>query len=267
VRVQETRTAPEPLLELRGVAFRYGERPVLAGVDLSLGPGERVALIGPNGAGKSTLLHLLVGLQVPSSGEVQAFGRARRVEADFHEVRARAGLLFQDSDDQLFCPTVLEDVAFGPLNLGRTTEEARTDALRTLAALGLSGFEERVTHRLSAGEKRLVALATVLAMNPRVLLLDEPTNGLDEATETRLTELLAGMPQAMLIVSHDRRFLERLATRAVVLAEGRLAQAQIHRHPHSHSHSHLHIHVPGEAVEHGAGAPLHGDHHAAEPET
>jgi cobalt/nickel transport system ATP-binding protein len=189
------------------------------------------------------------------------------VEADFHEVRARAGLLFQDSDDQLFCPTVLEDVAFGPLNLGRTTEEARTDALRTLAALGLSGFEERVTHRLSAGEKRLVALATVLAMNPRVLLLDEPTNGLDEATETRLTELLAGMPQAMLIVSHDRRFLERLATRAVVLAEGRLAQAQIHRHPHSHSHSHLHIHVPGEAVEHGAGAPLHGDHHAAEPET
>jgi cobalt/nickel transport system ATP-binding protein len=236
-------------------------------VDLSLGPGERVALIGPNGAGKSTLLHLLVGLQVPSAGEVQAFGRARRVEADFHEVRARAGLLFQDSDDQLFCPTVLEDVAFGPLNLGRTTEEARTDALRTLAALGLSGFEERVTHRLSAGEKRLVALATVLAMNPRVLLLDEPTNGLDEATETRLTELLAGMPQAMLIVSHDRRFLERLATRAVVLAEGRLAQAQIHRHPHSHSHSHLHIHVPGEAVEHGAGAPLHGDHHAAEPET
>lgn len=253
-----------PLLELRRVDFRYGDRSVLAGVELALNGGERVALIGPNGAGKSTLLHLLVGLQVPSAGEVWAFGRSRRVEDDFHEVRARVGLLFQDSDDQLFCPTVLEDVAFGPLNLGRTTEEARTDALQSLAALGLRGFEERVTHRLSAGEKRLVALATVLAMNPRVLLLDEPTNGLDEATETRLTELLADMPQAMLIVSHDRRFLERLVTRAVVLKDGQLAEAQIHRHPHSHSHSHLHIHVPGEAVEHGAGTPPHGDHHAAE---
>lgn len=257
--------ARQPLLELRGVEFRYGERTVLAGAALTLAPGERLALIGPNGAGKSTLLQLLVGLVTPVSGEVWAFGRPRLVEADFHEVRARVGLLFQDSDDQLFCPTVLEDVAFGPLNLGRTTEEARIQALRTLAALGLSGFEGRVTHRLSAGEKRLVALATVLAMDPRVLLLDEPTNGLDETTQTRITELLTGMPQAMVIVSHDRRFLERLATRALILRDGRLSLAQIHLHPHSHSHSHLHIHVPGETMGHGDGAPPHRDHHAAEP--
>lgn len=257
----------EPLLELRGVRFSYGDRPVLAGVDLRLGVGERVALIGPNGSGKSTLLHLLVGLQVPAAGEVWAFGRVRRVETDFHEVRTRVGLLFQDSDDQLFCPTVLEDLAFGPLNLGRSPGQARADAERTLDLLGLGGLADRVTHRLSAGEKRLVALGTVLAMDPDVLLLDEPTNGLDEATEARLTDYLAAAPQAILVVSHDRRFLERLVTRALVLEEGRLAEAQVHRHPHSHSHSHLHIHVPGEPSVHGLEVPPHSDHHAADLET
>lgn len=254
-----------PLLELRGARFNYGERPVLSGVDLTLRAGERVALIGPNGAGKSTLLHLLVGLQAPMAGEVWGFGRPRRVEADFHEVRARVGLLFQDSDDQLFCPTVLEDLAFGPLNLGRSPAQARADAERTLDLLGLGGLADRVTHRLSAGEKRLVALGTVLAMDPEVLLLDEPTNGLDAVTEARLTDHLAVSPQAMLIVSHDRGFLERLATRALVLEGGHLAEATIHRHPHSHAHSHLHIHVPGELAQHGPGSPPHGDHHIADP--
>ena len=254
------------LLELRGVGFSYGGRSVLAGVDLRLGAGERVALIGPNGAGKTTLLHLLVGLQVPDRGEVLAFGRARRAESDFFEVRARVGLLFQDSDDQLFCPTVLEDLAFGPLNLGRSPDQARADAERILDLLGLVGLADRVTHRLSAGEKRLVALGTVLAMDPEVLLLDEPTNGLDEATEARLTDHLARAPQAMLIVSHDRRFLERLATRALVLDGGRLAEATLHRHPHSHSHTHLHIHVSGEPAGHGSKVPYHGDHHAADAE-
>ncbi len=252
----------EPVLELCGIDFSHPDRPVLKGVDLRLAAGERLALIGPNGAGKTTLLQLLVGLRAPSSGEVRVFGRPRRREADFHEVRARVGLLFQDSDDQLFCPTVLEDVAFGPLNLGRPRAQALVDARHTLDRLGLRGFEERVTHRLSAGEKRLVALATVLAMDPQVLLLDEPTNGLDEATEARLTEHLAAAPQAMIIVSHDRVFLERLATRAVALTDGRLEPAVIHRHPHSHTHSHLHIHLPANGEAHGAGAPPHADHHA-----
>jgi len=253
----------EPLLELIGVHFGYVGRPVLRGVDLRLAAGERVALIGPNGAGKTTLLHLLVGLVRPDAGEVRVFGRPRRTEADFREVRARLGLLFQDSDDQLFCPTVLEDVAFGPLNLGRTLAQARADAEQTLDALGLAGLAGRVTHRLSGGEKRLVALATILAMHPAVLLLDEPTNGLDEATEERLLGHLAGLPQAMLIVSHDRRVLERLAGRAVVLAEGRLAEGILHRHPHTHQHAHLHVHAPGEVAGHGdpSGAPVHAEHH------
>jgi cobalt/nickel transport system ATP-binding protein len=259
--------ADQTLLALRGVSFRHWDRPVLSGASLSLRAGERVALVGPNGAGKSTLLHLLVGLIPPSAGSVWAFGRERSRESDFHEVRARAGLLFQDSEDQLFCPTVLEDLAFGPLNLGRGRRQARQDALRVLDRLGLGGYEERVPHRLSAGEKRLVALGTVLAMDPEVLLLDEPTNGLDTATAARLTELLETMGKTLLMVSHDLAFIERLATRAVALVNGRVEPAAMHRHPHRHLHSHLHLHVgPGES-EHGAETPAHGDHHRADPPT
>ncbi|EXJ15074.1 ATPase component NikO of energizing module of nickel ECF transporter [Imhoffiella purpurea] len=249
------------MIELRGIAFDHRDRPVLEGIDFGLHPGERVALVGPNGAGKTTLLLLLVGLLRPKAGELIAFGRARRSEADFHEVRARVGLLFQDSDDQLFCPTVLEDVAFGPLNLGRSPDEARDEAFRTLSVLGLDGFAERVTHRLSAGEKRLVALATVLAMKPSVLLLDEPTNGLDEATEQRLIAHLSGLDQAMLIVSHDRTFLERLANRAVHLVGGRLSEARLHRHPHTHHHSHLHLHLSQDTEDHHGAAQAEDHRH------
>ncbi len=240
-----------PLIELRRIVFEYPGQAILRGVDFALHPGDRVALVGPNGAGKTTLLQLLVGLHRPVAGQLLAFGAERRLESDFHEVRSRVGLVFQDADDQLFCPTVLEDVAFGPLNLGHSPEAARKTALQTLEVLGLAGFGERVTHRLSAGEKRLVALATVLAMSPEVLLLDEPTNGLDETTEERLIEHLTSLKQAMLIVSHDRHFLERLATRAVHLANGHLTEAILHRHSHRHDHTHLHLHPAGTVADHG----------------
>jgi len=254
---------PAPLLELRALRFAREGQDVLRGVDFRLGKGDRVALIGANGAGKTTLLHVLVGLIRPDAGEVVAFGQSCRGERDFLSVRARVGLLFQNSDDQLFCPTVLDDVAFGPLNLGQSPARARAVAEATLAALGLDGFAERVTHRLSAGEKRLVALATVLAMEPEVLLLDEPTNGLDETTEARLIAYLAASDQTMVVVSHDRRFLERLVTRAVVLRDGMLQEAELHRHPHRHEHAHLHIHVPSDSAAqvHDAPVPAHSDHH------
>ena len=245
---------PEPLITLEQITFAYPDRPVLREASFDLRDGERIALVGQNGAGKTTLLHLLVGLKRPSAGRILAFGRECREERDFHRVRARIGLLFQSSDDQLFCPTVLEDVAFGPLNLGRSADEARADALRTLDLLGLSGFAERITHKLSAGEKRLVALATVLVMRPDVLLLDEPTNGLDEATEQRLIEHLSGLGQAMIMVSHDRRFLECLATRALHLADGRLSEARLHSHGHSHYHTHLHLHATGASADHSHAA-------------
>lgn len=252
-----------PLFELDAVSFGYPGHPVLESVSFALYPGERVALVGANGAGKTTLLHLMVGLCCPRSGRIAAFGQPRRGEQDFHPVRLRTGLLFQDPDDQLFCPTVLEDVAFGPLNQGYSREEALDIANTTLATLGLGGLCHRVTHKLSGGEKRLASLATVLAMRPEVLLLDEPTNGLDEATERQLVEHLEALPLAMLFISHDRRFVERLARRAVLLSDGRLHDAVLHAHPHSHTHSHLHIHA-AEELEHGHGEgdrpPEHGDH-------
>ena len=211
------------MIRLEGVSFAYDSaHGVLDEVDFTLSAGEHVALNGPNGAGKTTLLHLMVGLVTPQSGRIFAFGRERRVEKDFMEVRSRAGLLFQDADDQLFCPTVAEDVAFGPLNQGKSKAEARAITHQILSELGLDGLEHRVTHKLSGGQKRLVSLAAVLAMRPEALLLDEPTNALDEATRERLLEILAGLPLAMVIVSHDREVIERLATRSVTLAGGKL---------------------------------------------
>jgi len=214
----------ERLICLSDVRFAYQpDRPVLAGVDLEFGPGERVGLSGPNGSGKTTVLALLVGLLRPTAGQIEVFGKARSCEADFREIRGRVGLLFQDSDDQLFCPTVAEDVAFGPLNLGIPRHEVRTIVSQTLLSLGLAGYEDRITYKLSGGEKRLVALATVLAMRPEVLLLDEPTAGLDEAALNRVTEIFVGLPQAMLVVSHQHDFLERLTRRRYRLTDGRLA--------------------------------------------
>ncbi len=184
-----------------------------------------MALLGPNGCGKTTLLHLIVGLLRPSGGQIEAFGRRRAAEADFYEVRRRVGLLFQDADDQLFCPTVAEDVAFGPLNLGKPRDEVRRIVAGTLDSLGLAGYEHRVTYRLSGGEKRLVALATVLAMQPDVLLLDEPSGGLDDASVERLIGMLARLPQAMIVVSHDRAFWEAVTTSAAELREGRVVSS------------------------------------------
>jgi cobalt/nickel transport system ATP-binding protein len=237
-----------PLFDLTEVCVERAGRRVLDRVSLRLDAGERLALIGANGAGKTTLLRTLVGLERPVSGRIVAFGAARSAEKDFREVRALAGYLFQDPDDQLFSPTVIEDVAFGPLNLGLAPREAVGRAEATLARLGLAGLARRVTHRLSGGEKRLVALAWVLAMEPRVLLLDEPTNALDETHLARLSEILGGLDVAMVIVSHDRHFLEHHATRAVLLKDGRTLPAALHRHVHVHDH--LHINGIDEEHEH-----------------
>ena len=216
------------LIETKGLCYRYPRRGmVLDNVDFSLMPGERVALTGANGAGKTTFLHLLVGLKKAKAGEIHAFGQHRKQEPDFVEVRARAGFLFQDPDDQLFCPTVLEDVAFGPLNLGKSREEAVEIAHSTLDSLGMAGFEERVTHQLSGGEKRMITLASVLAMKPDVLLLDEPSNALDTNARQILLDTLQGLPQAMIIISHENEFLSQLATRWVNLEASKLVNVVV----------------------------------------
>jgi cobalt/nickel transport system ATP-binding protein len=216
-------SANGPLIHLYDVHFAY-ERglDVLCGVHLELGEGERVGLVGGNGSGKTTLLHILVGLLTPSRGKVKMFGRNRMGERDFREVRERAGLLFQDPQDQLFCPTVYEDVAFGPLNLGKSREEVEEVVEKVLSRLDLQGYEERITYKLSGGEKRLVSLACVLAMEPEVLLLDEPAEGLDEGMWDRLVDILTELPQSMIIVSHDRQFLRRTTDRVLTLKGGQL---------------------------------------------
>ncbi|WP_422374539.1 energy-coupling factor ABC transporter ATP-binding protein [Roseibium sp.] len=210
-----------PLIELTDLHFGYpGHDPVLRGASLRLAEGERLAISGHNGAGKSTLLRMVVGLLKPDRGTVTAFGKACRTESDFQTVRRRAGFVFQDPDDQLFCPTVAEDIAFGPLNLGKSRDEATEIVDTVLRDLDLMVLKDRITYKLSGGEKRLVSLATVLAMAPDVLLLDEPTNALDEKNEARLIEILQGLPQAMIIVSHDADFRGRLGTRAERLEDG-----------------------------------------------
>lgn len=212
-----------PLFDLSDIHFAYpGRDPVLVGASFALRDHERLCITGHNGAGKSTLLRMMVGLLRPDAGMVNAFGAPRTTEADFLPVRRSAGLVFQDPDDQLFCPTVAEDIAFGPLNLGQSRDEAMAQVDSVLTLLDLMFLRDRITHKLSGGEKRLVTLASVLAMSPQVLLLDEPTNALDEENEARLTEILLSLPQAMVIISHDPHFRQKLATRTLRLQNGAL---------------------------------------------
>ncbi len=208
------------ILRMEGIEFGYdAQRPVLRGLHLALHAGQRIGLTGANGCGKSTLLHLAVGLLRPRKGVIEAFGAPCRTERDFVAVRRRVGLLFQDPNDQLFCPTVLEETAFGPLNLGMSPEDAKRRALETLEALDFSDRAHRITHHLSEGEKHLVALAGVLAMRPDALLLDEPSAGLDDRATERIIRVLRELPQALLVVSHQRDFLDEVVDETWSMAE------------------------------------------------
>lgn len=223
----------EPLIELSHVTFAYpgAPQPVFQDFNFQLLPDNHVGLTGPNGCGKTTMLHLIMGLLRPQAGSIIIFGEEVKKEQDFVKVRQRVGLLFQNPDDQLFCPTVLEDVAFGPLNQGKAPAEAVQIARETMERLGLAGFEDRVTYKLSGGEKKLVSLATVLAMQPRLLLLDEPTTGLDEATRHRLIHILQDLDIGYMIVSHEPEFLNHTVKEC----------CHVHQHccqPTSHKHSH-----------------------------
>ncbi|MGW8186789.1 MAG: energy-coupling factor ABC transporter ATP-binding protein, partial [Desulfobacterales bacterium] len=227
-----------PIIKLDGITFSYpGASPVLKDLDFTLQAGDRIGLIAPNGSGKTTLFHIIMGLLKPSAGCIEIFGQRVAEEEDFVAVRRRIGLLFQDADDQLFSPTVLEDVAFGPLNLGKSKEEAIAISRKTLSFLGLEGFEDRITIRLSGGEKRLVSLATVLAMEPRAMLLDEPSAGLDEATKNRLIDILNTLDISYVIVSHEFDFLSEITTTIYTLQNGRI-QLDTAAHPHEHVHAH-----------------------------
>ena len=210
-----------PLLEVEDLRFRYPDgAEALAGVDFRLHEGETIALLGPNGAGKTTFLHILVGL-LSGQGRVQVIGRPLdRTNIAF--ARSQIGLLFQDSNDQLFMPTVAEDIAFGPANAGYEEQEVRRRVRRALATVGLVGLQERAPHHLSAGQKRLAALAGILAMEPKIILLDEPATFLDPPARAHLIETLQALPQAKIIVTHDISLARALAQRAVFFERGRI---------------------------------------------
>ncbi len=230
------------MIELRDVsyAFPQAKTPVLHHLSFAV-QDKRIGIIGPNGCGKTTLFHLMVGLLQPDTGKLLFHGKPIVTKEDLRALRKEVGFLFQSSDDQLFSPTVIEDVAFGPLNLGFPPKEARDIAMKTLAELGLAGFEERITHRLSGGEKKLVALATILAMRPKLLLLDEPTNNLDPKTRSHLVDILKGLDLYQVIISHDWDFLSHTTSILYKIDHG-----HIHRCEEDHVHVHRHLHVAGD---------------------
>jgi cobalt/nickel transport system ATP-binding protein len=212
-----------PVLDLQGVAFAYPDgHQALHGVDLHVHQGERVALLGPNGAGKTTLVLHLNGILMPGLGSVSVSGLPVTRE-NLLEVRRRVGIVFQDPDDQLFMGTVREDVAFGPKNLGLRGPELERRVLEALDAVGMAEYADRPPHHLSFGQRRRVAVATVLAMQPEVLVLDEPSSNLDPASRRELADILRSLDVTVLLVTHDLPYALELCPRSVILSDGVVA--------------------------------------------
>ncbi len=211
-----------PRIHIDGLVHRYpdGTR-ALDGVELTVQPGERVALLGPNGAGKSTLILHTNGVLMPQDGSITVDGTVL-TDATVREIRTRVGLVFQDPDDQLFMTTVYDDVAFGPLNAGLGAAEVDRRAHAALHAVGLADVASKPGSHLSFGQRKRVALATVLAMEPTMLVLDEPTSNLDPRSKRTMIELLEGLDTTMLVATHDMDLAWRLCPRAVVLEAGRV---------------------------------------------
>ena len=209
-------------LEVHNLQFSYPNGyHALRDVSFDIGPGEKVALVGPNGAGKSTLMLHLNGLLRASSGEVCVSGQPL-ADDNLGQIRAWVGLVFQNPDDQLFNPRVFDDVAFGPLHMGLPEELVRQRSVDALAAVGMGDYADQISHHLSVGQKKRVAIATVLSMAPQILVLDEPSAGLDPRARRSLMDLLNGMEQTMLVATHDMRMVLELFPRTLVMDEGRI---------------------------------------------
>lgn len=286
-----------PLFSIENVHYDYfGLIPALAGIDLAINHGERFAIIGANGCGKSTLLQLLDGLLFPSTGSIRFHGQevseaALRDAGFLRFFRERVGYVFQDSDVQLFCPTVLDELMYGPLQLAISAEEAEDRSREVLKMLGMENNADRPTYMLSGGEKKRVAIGSVLTMNPEVLLLDEPTNGLDPRTVAFLIDLLLSLNEAgktIIIASHDLSLVadmemsvallseshrvEKTGTSAEILADEEmlirtnLIHEHLHRHGgslHRHRHSHFTFHGHGTADKTTPASDSHRHDHAS----
>ncbi len=212
-----------PSVLVRDLRFVYPDGfEALRGISLAIVPGEKVALVGPNGAGKSTLMLHLNGL-LEGQGDIYIAGLPVKKET-LPQIRAKVGLVFQNPDDQLFSPTVFDDVAFGPLHMGFDEPTVRQRVAEALEAVGMSGFAGRMPHHMSVGQKKRVAIATVLAMHPDILVLDEPSAGLDPRGRRQLIELLHALPLTMLVSTHDMRLVEELFPRTLVMDGGALVR-------------------------------------------
>ena len=212
-----------PSLDVRGLAFAYPDgHQALFGVDFTIDRGERVALLGPNGAGKTTLVLHLNGILGAGAGQVRVAGLPVEKQ-NLREIRRRVGIVFQDPDDQLFMPTVRDDVAFGPANLGISGSELDDRVHDALDRVGMGAFADRPPHHLSYGQRRRVAVATVLAMGPEILVLDEPSSNLDPASRRELADVLRSLDVTVLMVTHDLPYALELCSRALVLSGGVIA--------------------------------------------
>jgi cobalt/nickel transport system ATP-binding protein len=209
------------VLQVHDLHFSYHDgRPALRGVSFDMCAGEKVALVGPNGAGKSTLMLHLNGI-LSGHGEVHVDDK-RLTRNNLPVIRALVGLVFQNPDDQLFSPTVFEDVAFGPLHMGLPMEEVEARVQSALEAVRMSSFRDRLSHHLSVGEKKRIAIATVLSMNPQLLVLDEPSAGLDPRGRRTLINLLRELPITMLVSTHDMKLVQELFPRTIVMDDGQI---------------------------------------------
>jgi cobalt/nickel transport system ATP-binding protein len=297
-------TGGDPLYRLRGVRYRYpGGQLALDGIDLDIAGGEQIAILGANGSGKSTLLKLLDGILGPSEGEMRALGRdvaAVAAGQDAFGFHRQVGLVFQDPDIQLFSATVLDDVAFGPLQLGLSTDEVKAACDGALAEMGIAHLADRAPFELSGGEKKRAAIASVLSLGPDVVLLDEPTAALDPRTAAVLVDLIRRMGRngrTVITATHDLEIVPRIADRVIVLGEDRRVLADgtpgdilrdralllranlIHEHLHAHRDGeqpieHSHVHAGGDhhhvahdetGAPHDHTIPEADDHDVAEP--
>ena len=214
--------APSPAVEVSGLAFHYPDgHQTLFGLDLALHSGEKAALVGPNGAGKSTLLLHLNGILEKQAGQICVCGHELTPKT-VGLVRALVGLVFQSPDDQLFSPTVFDDVAFGPIYQGLSAPEIHQRVEEALRLVHMEDYAKRVSHHLSVGEKKRIAIATVLSMKPEVLVLDEPSAGLDPRARRGLIELLRELPQTMIVATHDLPLVKELLPRTVIMDQGRI---------------------------------------------
>jgi cobalt/nickel transport system ATP-binding protein len=212
-----------PVITIDNLTYRYPDgTEALSDISFQIAAGESVALMGPNGAGKTTLLLHVNGLIKSNSGVVKIFGVSVDGKRSLKEIRQRVGIVFQNPDDQLFCPTVFDDVAFGPLNYGLPAQEVMSRVQDALRAVEMPDFGDRVSHHLSFGEKKRISLATILSMKPDIILLDEPTSNLDPRARRNVIEVIRGMSATKIIATHDLEMALELCQRGIVLDSGRI---------------------------------------------